>query len=61
MNKPRLPWEGTALLFVFLFTILLGIGYNLSYVFRITIPWFALMLLAAGIALAVRYLPQRRK
>jgi hypothetical protein len=56
MPAQRPGWEGTLLLFIITFTVLMGISYNLGYIYRFPIPWLLIIVLAAGVALAVRYL-----
>lgn len=53
-------WEGTALAFFMTFTVLMGVAYSLGVAYRITIPWLAILLVSALVALALR-LHRRRQ
>jgi ABC-type iron transport system FetAB permease component len=59
MHQPRKSWEGTILFFVILTTILLGIGFNLGYIYKFAVPWLAIIIVSAVVALAARYWPRR--
>jgi hypothetical protein len=47
-------WEGTALAFFMTLTVLLGVAYTLGVAYRITIPWLAILIVAALVAGALR-------
>lgn len=47
---PKQPnWEGTFLAFGLIFTTLLGVMYAIANVFRFSIPWLAILLIAIAI------------
>lgn len=53
-------WEGTALVFFMTFTVLMGVAYTLGVSYRITIPWLAILLVSAAVALGLRIQRRRR-
>lgn len=59
--KQSQSWEGTLLLFILTFTVLLGVAYNTAYFYHLRIPWFVLLLLSALIAYGIRLLRRIRK
>ncbi|HWQ14072.1 MAG TPA: hypothetical protein VNL77_14830 [Roseiflexaceae bacterium] len=48
-------WEGTILAFVMTFTVLLGVAYTLGVVYRVAVPWLAILAVSALVAAALRY------
>jgi hypothetical protein len=56
MTKKPGGWEGTLLLFGVVFTVLLGVTFNLAFVYRFPIPWFVILLISVAVALGWRYL-----
>ncbi len=58
--KQSQSWEGTLLLFILTFTVLLGVAYNTAYFYHLRIPWFVLLLLSALIAYGIRLLRARK-
>ena len=58
--QPQQPrWEGLILAFVMIFTVLLGIVYAAAVVFRIAVPWLAILIVAVIVTIALA-LRQRR-
>lgn len=56
MSTKQPGWEGTFLAFAMIFTVLIGLGYVFANFFRFPIPWLAILIGSAAIALALRYL-----
>ncbi|HEX5692532.1 MAG TPA: hypothetical protein VFX76_21100 [Roseiflexaceae bacterium] len=58
--QPQQPrWEGLILAFVMIFTVLLGIVYAVAVVFRITVPWLAILLVAAAVTIVLGFRRRR--
>jgi ABC-type iron transport system FetAB permease component len=55
MQSKQPSWEGAILAFAMLFTVLLGTAYSLSVVFRIPIPWLAILIISLICMLAMRF------
>jgi hypothetical protein len=55
MTPNRPGWEGTALLFLMTFTVLMGVAYVLGISYRISIPWLAIVAISALVAALLRY------
>ena len=54
--RPKQPgWEGAILAFAMMFTVLLGTAYSISVVFRVPIPWLAILIISLISMLAFRY------
>ncbi|MFO7167207.1 MAG: hypothetical protein DIU80_004190 [Chloroflexota bacterium] len=53
-------WEGTALAFAMIFTVLMGVAYVLGISYGITIPWLAILVVSLLVAAALRLLRHRR-
>jgi hypothetical protein len=51
-NQPS--WEGTLLAFAMIFTVLIGLSYVFANIFRIPVPWVAVLVGSLAIALALR-------
>ena len=49
-------WEGTALAFALIFTVLMGVTYDAAIYSRGPVPWLANLVLALVGAVALRYL-----
>ncbi|MEN9936712.1 MAG: hypothetical protein RLZZ387_3291 [Chloroflexota bacterium] len=55
MSSNGSSWEGTALAFFIIFTVLMGVSYTLGVTYRIAIPWLAILVVSAVVAVALRY------
>ncbi|HJZ49725.1 MAG TPA: hypothetical protein VKE41_21255 [Roseiflexaceae bacterium] len=60
MRPKQSSWEGTLLIFALLFTVFMGVTYGAALWFRTPIPWFANLVLAMLVALALRYIRRAR-
>ncbi|NWG18727.1 MAG: hypothetical protein HXY39_00210 [Chloroflexi bacterium] len=57
---PKSPgWEGTILAFVMISTVLIGAAYSIALVYATPVPWLALLVVAAGLALGLRHRSRR--
>lgn len=56
-NKPS--WEGMLLAFAMIFTVLIGLAYVFANFFRTPIPWLAILLGSAAVALLLGYMRRR--
>ncbi|HNP87644.1 MAG: hypothetical protein JST60_12570 [Chloroflexi bacterium SZAS-1] len=52
--------EALALAFALIFTVLLGVSYGVSMLFRIPVPWFIVLVLSVAVTLGLRYLRGRQ-
>ena len=53
-------WEALLLAFAMVLTVLLGVSYGMSVMFRTPIPWFVVLLVSVAVTLGLRYLRYRR-
>lgn len=53
--------EALALAFALIFTVLLGVSYGVSMLFRIPVPWFVVLIVAVLVTLGLRFLRGRQQ
>jgi hypothetical protein len=51
-NQPS--WEGTFLAFAMIFTVLIGLAYVFANIFRIPVPWLAVLVVSLAVTFALR-------
>lgn len=52
-------WEGLILAFAMIFTVLLGVFYGVSMLFRTPVPWLVALVLSLVLTFGLRYLRSR--
>ena len=60
MKTGRPSWEGIFLAFAMIFTVLLGAFYGVAVVFRLAVPWLAVLLLSLLLTVALTIWRGRR-
>ena len=60
--QPKQPgWEGPILAFAIMFTVLIGVAYSISAVYRVPIPWLAILIISLVSMLALRYVRRQTR
>jgi len=53
--------EALLLSFALIFTVLLGLSYGVSMMFRIPVPWFVVLILSVLVTAGLRFLRGRQR
>ncbi|KPV51718.1 hypothetical protein SE17_19625 [Kouleothrix aurantiaca] len=61
MQSDDSNWEALLLGFALIFTVMLGVSYGVSMLFRIPVPWFVVLIVSVVVTLGLRFLRGRQR
>ena len=60
MSSRKGGWEGYILLFIAIYTVLIGVAYNSAVMYHVPVPWLVILVVSLAVTLGLRYLRRRR-